>query len=238
MNNLERANRNRLLNEYRRAALDFKTSYPTLAGSFARHERELEDILTSMLTECSTTFGKRYLNSMKSAYPQRLEVKSEDGGKLLTENQLSNMLFKWAKKQSAKKVVGISNTTRNKVKSIIADAVANSVHPRQIAKDIQNTIGGDWGRSRALTIARTETHSASMYGEFTAVDEEGVMETKEWIATSDSRTREDHMHADGQVVDMDKSFNVGGEKMMFPGDPDGEPEQIINCRCTVSYGVK
>lgn len=175
---------------------------------------------------------------MKSAYPTRLETKAEDGNKLFTEDELSSFLYSWAKKQAAKKVDGISKITRNKVVSIIANAVTDGTNPKAIAGDISKAIGGDWGRSRAETIARTETHSASMFGEFTAVSEDGVVEMKEWIATSDSRTRIDHIHADGQKVPVDEAFSVGGEELMFPGDPDGSPEQVINCRCTVAYSVK
>jgi len=37
----------------------------------------------------------------------------------------------------------------------------------------------------------------------------------------------------GQTVDLGIPYTNG---MMYPGDPSGGPEQIINCRCTELHG--
>ncbi len=34
---------------------------------------------------------------------------------------------------------------------------------------------------------------------------------------------------------MDEAFDVGGEQLMYPGDPAGSAGNICNCRCTVIY---
>lgn len=53
-----------------------------------------------------------------------------------------------------------------------------------------------------------------------------------WLsAGNDGRTRPDHAEADGQRVGPGEPFIVGGEELMWPGDPDGSPEQVMNCRC-------
>lgn len=56
---------------------------------------------------------------------------------------------------------------------------------------------------------------------------------KEWVATSDERTRMAHRLADGQIVPINEPFNVGMEKLMYPGDPIGSAANVINCRCTM-----
>jgi hypothetical protein len=38
--------------------------------------------------------------------------------------------------------------------------------------------------------------------------------------------------------DINDTFNVGGYQADIPGDPDLPPEEVINCRCAISYGVK
>ena len=60
---------------------------------------------------------------------------------------------------------------------------------------------------------------------------------KEWTAARDERTRQAHADADGDIVGMDESFNVGGEMMRFAGDPNGSAGNIINCRCGISHIV-
>jgi uncharacterized protein with gpF-like domain len=52
-------------------------------------------------------------------------------------------------------------------------------------------------------------------------------------STDDSRTRETHRLADGQRVALGQPFIVGGFELAFPGDPDGPPQEVIQCRCTM-----
>ena len=61
----------------------------------------------------------------------------------------------------------------------------------------------------------------------------GIKVRKRWIAAKDNRTRHDHGFADGQTVDYDQPFDVGGYKLMFPGDPSGPGHEIYNCRCSM-----
>ncbi|MBV9869442.1 MAG: hypothetical protein JO214_02350 [Frankiaceae bacterium] len=56
---------------------------------------------------------------------------------------------------------------------------------------------------------------------------------KTWIATIDGKTRDTHFAADGQRTPLDGSFTVGRASLRFPGDPDGPPEEVRNCRCRV-----
>ena len=84
---------------------------------------------------------------------------------------------------------------------------------------------------RRELIARTETIKASNAITDAIYNEWGVPK-KEWIATMDDRVRDTHAQANGQVVSTNRPFEVGGEQLMYPGDPSGSPENILNCRCT------
>lgn len=86
---------------------------------------------------------------------------------------------------------------------------------------------------RSETIARTETMRASNAGAFGLYEAWGAT-GKEWVATLDDSARDEHKSANGNVVDIDEPFRVGGEELQFPGDPAGSPENTINCRCTVA----
>lgn len=86
---------------------------------------------------------------------------------------------------------------------------------------------------RAERIARTEVLGALNEGTVDSYRQSGIVERKEWLSVQDDRTRDAHAEADGQMVELEAPFNVDGEALQFPGDPAGDPGNIINCRCTV-----
>ena len=90
--------------------------------------------------------------------------------------------------------------------------------------------------NRAVVIARTETLGAlngSRNDAFQAYDEEGDEELERmWLSTRDERTRPSHVLADLQRTSMTDPFIVGGASLMFPGDPAGPAQEVIQCRCT------
>ena len=62
-----------------------------------------------------------------------------------------------------------------------------------------------------------------------------------WVHTRDDRTRVDHtkiadLNPDG--VGLNEPFETPtGERLMYPGDAGGRPENVINCRCMVYQRV-
>lgn len=90
---------------------------------------------------------------------------------------------------------------------------------------------------RANRIARTELTAAVNGGQYrahiTLAAAEGAEPRKQWMATSDERTRHSHAAANGQVRDLSRPFTIGGAPLMFPGDPTGPPGETINCRCAL-----
>ncbi|HQV21585.1 MAG TPA: phage minor head protein [Agitococcus sp.] len=114
-----------------------------------------------------------------------------------------------------------------------------AAEPENIAKKIAKKIGGVNAISRAMTIARTETHKAANTTQYTkaewAAQESGLKVEVEWIATNDGRVRDNHRHADGQKRHIGQPFNVGGEAMKYPGDPSASGSNTINCRCVLGY---
>lgn len=60
-------------------------------------------------------------------------------------------------------------------------------------------------------------------------DATGEPRYKVWIATSDSRTRSGHRRADKQAVPLDDKFDVDGEALDYPGDPDASASNTIQC---------
>lgn len=92
--------------------------------------------------------------------------------------------------------------------------------------------------NRARTVARTETIAAVNAGVFRAAELDAqqrgdVAPFKQWLSTEDSRTRPTHVDADMQRTLLREPFIVGGARLLFPGDPRGPAQEVINCRCTM-----
>lgn len=60
---------------------------------------------------------------------------------------------------------------------------------------------------------------------------------KSWITLRDKIVRPTHRQAEGQTRPVNEAFNVGGSRMMFPGDTSlGAPiREIAHCRCSCMY---
>lgn len=88
---------------------------------------------------------------------------------------------------------------------------------------------------RARTIAQTEVTRAYGAGALAGGMEQsrvtGRLLRKRWDTERDERVRMSHRGVDGEVRDLGMPFYVDGVPLMFPGDPMGPPETVINCRC-------
>lgn len=55
----------------------------------------------------------------------------------------------------------------------------------------------------------------------------------EWVTMRDEDVRNLHRPLDGQRVPVGDSFQVGQWELQYPGQPVGDPEAWINCRCVI-----
>ena len=121
---------------------------------------------------------------------------------------------------------------RGKIRSALTQGILQGDSIPNISKRLQQVT--DMNRRAAVRNARTMCTSAQNAGRLAryneAEDKYGLMFDKVWIATHDSRTRDSHKAIDGEEVSKDEPFSNG---LMYPADPDGEPEEVYNCRCTM-----
>ena len=116
----------------------------------------------------------------------------------------------------------------------LVNGIASGESIPEISKRVQGVMNNSL--SDSVRIARTETTRVEAEGRMavgTEAQKLGFKVYKRWVATDDDRTRPSHRQADGQEVPFDQPFIVGGEKLMYPGDPSGSAGNVINCRCTV-----
>lgn len=127
----------------------------------------------------------------------------------------------------------INSTTFKKAHKDIADAIEQGVKdnltPEQLAEKIKDAISdiGEVRVNQAMTIARTEVGIISNNLRYEIFQEEGI-ENHEWVTARDEKVRDSHAQVDGDVVHIGEHFKNG---LLFPLDPEGDPEDIINCRC-------
>lgn len=136
--------------------------------------------------------------------------------------------------EASNRLVGLGDTIWEAIATQLAAGMDVGESIPEMAARIQAV--APVAEARATTIARTEVIAASNAGSFAQAQvlADPTM-TKRWLATDDARTRETHRKADGQTVPLLAAFEVGGFPLMLPGDPTGPPEEVINCRCTVTY---
>ena len=149
--------------------------------------------------------------------PDLMPYYDEDFPKALTRG-LTNEDIAWGKEQITKQ------TTAAILQGISIDKLAEKIMGAIMSMEYSAAV-------RAARTAVTNAQNAGRQDTMEEVKAMGVKVKKEWIATLDSRTRESHAEADGQIVDIHLPFIVGGEMLMYPADANGSPAETYNCRC-------
>lgn len=125
-----------------------------------------------------------------------------------------------------------------KVNSEVLQGILQGDSIPNLAKRLQNVT--EMNRASAIRNARTTVTSAENKGRMDMLHdaaEKGVITHKIWMAAIDARTREAHRLLDGQEQEIDDPFDSELGDIMFPGDPDADPANVYNCRCTLTYKV-
>lgn len=126
---------------------------------------------------------------------------------------------------------------KKQITASVTSSILQGKSIKHMADDLQKRIT-TMSRDSAIRTARTAATGAQNAGRmdsYAAAEKMGIKLKKEWLATLDSRTRHSHAMLDGEQVAQDKKFSNG---CRFPGDPQGPPWEIYNCRCTLIAAVE
>ena len=98
-------------------------------------------------------------------------------------------------------------------------------------------------KNAATRNARTAMTAAENVGRNESAEElkaKGIPVEEVWSAAIDKRTRETHILLDGTVKDEDGFFgaDILLHPLRYPADPDGDPEEVYNCRCRLNIQIK
>lgn len=126
---------------------------------------------------------------------------------------------------------------KKQITASVTSSILQGKSIKGMSDDLQNRIT-TMNCDSAIRTARTAVTGAQNAGRmdsYAAAQKMGIKLKKEWLATLDSRTRHSHAMLDGEQVAQDKKFSNG---CRFPGDPQGPPWEIYNCRCTLIAAVE
>lgn len=118
-----------------------------------------------------------------------------------------------------------SETTFNKLVDAISTGIKEGEGINEVGDRVEQ-VYEDIDLNRADLIARTETTYANNAGFQEAYNQSDVVDGKEWIATKDSRTRDEHRALDGEIVPVNSTFS---NRLPYPSEP--------NCRCVIAPAI-
>lgn len=124
---------------------------------------------------------------------------------------------------------------RKKIQQALTSGIVQGKSIPQIANDFYQVMGSN--KKSAVRNARTAVTSAQNGGRqrgFEQAHDNGIKFKKEWLSAHDGRVRDSHAHLDGVQVEYNEKFPNG---LMYPGDPQGAPSEVYNCRCTLIADV-
>lgn len=126
----------------------------------------------------------------------------------------------------------IARWNKRQIQSEMTQGILLGESVQKIARRLPQDIA-DKNMHAAIRNARTITtgvENAARIDSYKDAEKMGIGVEQMWVATFDGRTRHTHAVLDGVKVAVGEKFPNGCE---YPGDPNGEPEEIYNCRCRV-----
>lgn len=212
---------------------------PALTAMGERLAKELADAAVGKAVNVDTTAARLIseltFEELEDIAPELAEVIREmatEGGKdaivqvlgAIDKDQLAQVNEKalaYAKDRSAELVTSLTESTRDMLRSTLAEGIENGWSNDELADALEDTYA--FSPERSETIARTETAYADVQGNLDGYRESGVVEGKQWIIGQDEFC-DDCQELDGVIVGLDENF---------PGDGGDGPPLHPNCRCDI-----
>lgn len=193
---------------------------------------DLTGIYNSIYTNIGLRFANWYANNIDKYITKQLETNKY-------KDTWETAFAKEGNRVAATRVVTVSGTAKKELektlKKLMTDVDFQSVGADEKARILRNRFN-KLGKYQAERIVRTEATNAANLGVMqSATDVYGKNGLqKKWITSIDGRERSAHAAANGQVVDFNDKFRVGGEMLDRAGDPAGSAANVVNCRCAIA----
>lgn len=169
---------------------------------------------------------KTYMYGARSVLDKVPHTKFE--ANLLKEEKLAKLFDDKIFRASETTMERLTGDIVPKIKNGIREGMSYDKTAAELRPEFKEM--SDWQLKR---ISRTEVHSSYNESKLETMIRAESVEGKQWVASGLDNMRDTHGEADGQIVLVDEPFIVDGEELMYPGDPNGSPENVINCACTM-----
>ena len=194
-----------------------------------------EEQIKAMFEEIYKTIGLDYGNKVNNSLEKITKTN------VFFNEELLKKILLFLSNNGGEKITSVKNT----LIETIVQSIKDKLEENATVIDLQNAIYFVVTRSQtyfkwqALRIARTETTAASGLAAIESARQSNLVLQKKWIAVKDDRTRHDHVYLNDKQVDLEEPFTTQtGVKIMYAGDPQAPANEVINCRCTISFVPK
>lgn len=130
-------------------------------------------------------------------------------------------------------VLATQTTVPQTLFTAIGDKIAEGMNAKLSRADMANLVRDffeGYAPGKVDNIVNGLSTATWEAGQDLAYNEAGVT-AREWLSSRDDKVRPTHDAADGQRVDLNSFFLVGGVELKHPADPNGTLEETIGCRC-------
>lgn len=219
--------------QYKTAVNGFLLDNNPRGGNNLFKSKELENLYVGLYSNIGLRFAKWYAKTYDRLISKRQDVSGFD-------DVWSEGFAEAGRKVAGQRIVLLQGTAKAEViknlQRFMKDPEFMALGADQRGRILRSRFN-KLSAYQAERIVRTEaTYAANLGSQRSAIDifgSDGLQ--REWLTAIDGRERDAHRMTNGQIVDMDKPFNVGGELLMMPGDPRGRAANVINCRCAVAH---
>ena len=166
-------------------------------------------------------------------------MKSEDK---IYFTQFQRQMAEYAKLYAGDRIEGITSTSLSYLKDAITRAQVEATDlglGRDATAELIERYVSELGRTitpgRARIIAQTEMVTAANQAAIQGAKSTGLKFRKFWSTSGLERTRATHIENERHSVEVNglEENDIFPNGCKFPGDPNGRPEETINCRCTL-----
>lgn len=218
--------------QYKIAIDDFVKTKKIKNYEYLFSASEFFDLYSSIYVNIGLKFAKSYAKNFDNVVQKQTDVSNYDSIWKDRFNQVSREI-------AGERVTLVRGTAKETLKKVLkqlsSDPEFMAMNEREASRILRSKFS-QYSDFQAKRLVRTEATNAAnvatLQGATDMFGEDNLQ--KEWMTAIDGRERAAHREADGQIVDYKEKFFVGGQFLFSPGDPSGNPKNVINCRCSTA----